>query len=99
MEQWIKLPSIRKADVTPNGGSSSDSTAKSALQIAVTKFVKTVNRSEGYGMKLVKVHSILHVPDDVLMFGSGKNWDSGPSESNHKENVKRKATLTNLCNI
>jgi hypothetical protein len=31
------------------------------------------------------------------MFGSGKNWDSGPSESNHKENVKRKAALTSLC--
>jgi hypothetical protein len=31
------------------------------------------------------------------MFGSGKNWDSGPSESNHKENVKRKASLTSLC--
>jgi hypothetical protein len=33
----------------------------------------------------------------VLWFGSGKNWDAGPSESNHKENVKRKAELTNLC--
>jgi hypothetical protein len=49
------------------------------------------------GMKLTKVHSVLHVPDDVAMFGSGKNWDSGPSESNHKENVKRKAALTSLC--
>jgi hypothetical protein len=48
-------------------------------------------------MKLTKVHSVLHVPDDVAMFGSGKNWDSGPSESNHKENVKRKAALTSLC--
>ena len=48
-------------------------------------------------MKLTKVHSLLHVPDDVAMFGSGKNWDSGPSKSNHKENVKRKAALTNFC--
>jgi hypothetical protein len=48
-------------------------------------------------MKLTKVHSSLQVPDDVAMFGSGKNWDSGPSESNHKKNVKRKATLTSLC--
>jgi hypothetical protein len=98
MEQWIKLPSVRKADVTPNGGRIfADSTAKSALRIAIKKFVNTVNCDDGYGMKLVKVHSVLHVPDDVLMFGSGKNWDSGPLESNHKENVKRKAELTNLC--
>ena len=61
------------------------------------KFVKTVNRSKGMGMKLTKVHSVLHVPDDVVMYGSGKNWDSGPSELNHKENVKRKASLTSLC--
>ena len=54
MEQWLKLPSIRKANVTPNGGSFSDSTAKSALWIAIKKFVKTVNHSEGYGMKLIK---------------------------------------------
>jgi hypothetical protein len=49
------------------------------------------------GLKLTKTHSVLHIPNDVAMFGSGKNWDSGPSESNHKENVKRKAALTSLC--
>jgi hypothetical protein len=84
--------------VTPTGvGPKFESPAKSAIQIAIKKFVKTVNRSKGMGMKLTKVHSVLHVPNDVAMFGSGKNWDSGPSESNHKENVKRKAALTSLC--
>ena len=97
MEQWLKLPSVRKADVTSSGGIHLESRAKTALQIAVKKFVKMVNRSTGMGMKLTKMHSVLHVPDDVAMFGSGKNWDSGPSESNHKENVKRKAALTSLC--
>jgi hypothetical protein len=97
MEQWLKLAKVRKADVTPGGGTGSDSSAKTALRIAVRKFVKTVNRCDGMGMKLTKTHSVLHVPDDVAMFGSGKNWDSGPSESNHKENVKRKAALTSLC--
>jgi hypothetical protein len=98
MEQWIKLPSVKKADVTRTGvGTKSESPAKTAIRIAIKKFVTTVNRSQGMGMKLTKVHSVLHVPDDVAMFGSGKNWDSGPSESNHKENVKRKAALTNLC--
>jgi hypothetical protein len=98
MEQWIKLPSVRKADVTRTGaGTESESPAQKAIRIAMKKFVKTVNRSKGMGMKLTKVHSVLHVPDDVVMYGSGKNWDSGPSESNHKENVKRKASLTSLC--
>jgi hypothetical protein len=97
MEQWLKLPTVSKDIVTPIGGHFSDSPAKSAIRIAVKKFIDTVNRKEGMGMKLTKTHSLLHVPDDVLMFGSGKNWDSGPSESNHKENVKSKAKLTSLC--
>jgi hypothetical protein len=97
MEQWLKLPIVRKEAVTPVGGHGSDSPAKSALRIAVKKFIDMVDRKDGMGMKLTKTHSLLHVPDDVLMFGSGKNWDSGPSESNHKENVKRKAKLTSQC--
>jgi hypothetical protein len=31
MEQWLKLPSVRKADVTPNGATLADSPAKAAL--------------------------------------------------------------------
>ena len=60
------------------------------------KFINTVDCKEDNGIKLIKIHSFLHVLDDVLWFGSGKNWDAGPLESNHKENVKRKAELTNL---
>jgi hypothetical protein len=83
------------AEATNCKEGSSDS--KSALHIAVKKFIDTVDHKDGMGMKLTKTHSLLHVPDDVLMFGSGKNWDSGPSESIHKENVKRKAKLTSQC--
>jgi hypothetical protein len=87
MEQWLKLPSVKNSDVTPNGGRLADSSAKMALRIAVKQFVDTVNCSDGMGMTLAKTHSVLHVPDDVAMFGLGTNWDSGPSESNHKENL------------
>jgi hypothetical protein len=100
MEQWLKLPLVKKAQVrrTPGEtGLATESPAKQALRGAVKLFVDTVDCKEGNGMKLTKTHSVLHVPDDVAMFGSGKNWDSGPSESNHKENVKKKAALTSLC--
>jgi hypothetical protein len=54
MEQWIKLPSVWKADVTPTVGSINvDSCAKSALLIAVQRFVNTLNHSDGCGMKLI----------------------------------------------
>jgi hypothetical protein len=35
MEQWLKLPSVRKADVTPSGGTLIKATAKRALQIVL----------------------------------------------------------------
>ena len=61
------------------------------------KFINTVDCKEGNEIKLTKIHSFLHMPADVLWFGSGKNWDAGTPESNHKKNVKRKDKLTNLC--
>jgi hypothetical protein len=70
---------------------------RTSVPFVVRQFVDMVDHSQGMGMKLTKMHSVLHIPGDVAMFGLEKNWDSGPSESKHKENVKRKATLTSLC--
>jgi hypothetical protein len=51
MEQWIKLLSAKKADVTPTGvGPNSESPAKSAIRITIKKFVKTVNRMHTHGI-------------------------------------------------
>ena len=49
----MKLPTVRKADVTPPVGRINvDSCAKSALRIAVRKYVDTLKHSDGAGMKL-----------------------------------------------
>lgn len=47
-------------------------------------------------MKLTKVHSVLHAPDDIFTFGSAKNWDTGPCESGHIDHCKKTAKLTQL---
>ena len=45
---------------------------------------KVLSRSEGMGMKIMKFHGILHIAQDILMFGVPMNFDTGSNESHHK---------------
>jgi hypothetical protein len=103
MEAWLKQPVVEKLDVYPparsrakHGESMSVSRAKYAMQVAINLFVDIVDRTEGSGMKLTKVHAMLHMPDDISIFGSAKNWDTGPCESDHIDHCKKTAKLTQL---
>jgi hypothetical protein len=104
MEVWLKQAVVEKSDVCPppaqsrakHGESSSVSRAKYAMQVAINLFVDIVDRREGSGMKLTKVHCVLHAPDDISTFGSAKNWDTGPCESGHIDHCKKTAKLTQL---
>jgi hypothetical protein len=60
------------------------------------KYVSVVNRKKGHGLKHVKTHSVLHVPDDVLWFGSPNNWNFACMETGHKFHAKAPAHLTQL---
>ena len=41
----------------------------------------TLPRKDGYGWKIQKFHELLHVPIDVMNFGSPKNFDTGIMEN------------------
>ena len=45
-------------------------------------------RLEGMGLKLVKFHHLSHWYFYIQMYGSPLNYDGGPLESAHKDNVK-----------
>jgi hypothetical protein len=93
MEAWMKEDSIERSVVSAgDGGAESD--AKGALRTAIRDYVKVVHRKKGHGLKLVKTHSVLHVPDDMLRFGSPNNWNSSRMESGHKVHAKAPARLT-----
>jgi hypothetical protein len=62
----------------------------------MAKYVSVVNRQKGHGLKHVKTHSVLPVPDDVLWFSSPNNWNSACMESGHKFHAKTPAHLTQL---
>ena len=54
---------------------------------------KVAFRTKGMGLKLMKYHAIIHLTNDILLFGVPKEVDTGPNESHHKPS-KHAAKLT-----
>ena len=50
-------------------------------------------RSKGMGLKIMKFHAILHLVEDILLYGVPSEFDTGPQESHHKDS-KVAAKLT-----
>lgn len=90
----MKQDVVDKDMVTPRRGY--DSAAKETLRITMAKYVAVVDRKSGHGLKHVKTHSVLHVPDDILSFGSPNNWNSARLENGHKYHAKAPAKLTQM---
>ena len=51
------------------------------------------NRDAGMGLKLMKFHAILHLVEDILLYGVPTEFDTGSNESHHKSS-KHAAKLT-----
>ena len=49
---------------------------------------------KGQGWEIGKFHEPLHVPDDIVCFGSPQGTHSGPTEHNHIQHVKRPSRTT-----
>jgi len=57
-------------------------------------FTDTVKRTEGHGMKLIKIHLLHHFSLMIRLFGCAKNFDTFIPEKNHKTKVKQHARQT-----
>ena len=58
------------------------------------KFVETIQRKEGKGFKLTKIHFLHHFVDNIINFGCADNVFGGIGEHNMKPNVKDPARRT-----
>ena len=55
----------------------------------VMETIKTViDRQVGCGMKIIKFHLMIHYAEDILRFGSMKNYDSSIGERHHVSLIK-----------
>ena len=86
-EQWLKSANMERAHVEAARG-------KHRYIIYLLKNVG--RRTKGMGFKVVKVHGIVHMADDILNFGVPLEVDTGSNESGHK-GTKVAARLTQKC--
>jgi len=86
-ESWYRVGPVMCADVE-------DGTVKRAVKEFLRTYIKTLNRQEGEGTCLTKVHTQLHQPHYLLENASNQNFNGGPCESNHKEILKKTAKNT-----
>ena len=54
---------------------------------------KVARRTEGMGMRFVKFHGILHMMEDILLYGVPMEMDTGANEGHHKSS-KQAAHVT-----
>jgi hypothetical protein len=85
LENFCKLEQHSKKDLK---------IMKTGIPAILDFMKKTFNRIEGNGMKIIKFHLCLHYVDDVIRFGSMRNFDSCIGERHHCTEVKDPAKHT-----
>ena len=74
------------------------------LQQTISEFIKRLNKTclrGGMGMNLIKTHLYFHLPAYMELWGHPSGWDSAPSESHHKTEIKAPSrnTQRRACNL
>jgi hypothetical protein len=82
-ETWFQLDAVEKSTVV------SGTQVSNATKYTMTRYVDTVDCTQGHGLKTTKTNAPPHTYFNLCNFGSNNNARSGPCESNHIENVKK----------
>jgi hypothetical protein len=85
---WFWLDAVEKSTIV------SGTQLSNATKYAMTRYVDTINRTQGHGLKMTKTHAPLHTDYNIHNFGSNNNSHSGPCKSNHIKNVKKPSRNT-----
>ena len=86
MEEFLKNGSIRKSIICGLG-----------LEKMIVHFLNKINlncQRKGMGTNTIKNHLYLHLPQYIKKWGPPTGWDSAPSESHHKTNIKAPSKTT-----
>ena len=87
-EQYLKLDKMKRIHVQR---------LKKKHRYIMYLMKKVGRRIAGNGLKIPKFHAIVHLADDILMFGVPNNTDTGTNESHHKvTKVAAKMTQKNI---
>ena len=70
--------------------------AKKYFPLYSNKFVETIQRKEGKGSKLAKIHLLHHFVDNIINFGDADNVFGRIGEHNMKQNAKNPASMNKV---
>ena len=79
MEEFLKHGEIKLSEMEG---------LKQMMRYFVKQIRKNVHQTEGMGNRLIKNHLYLHIPQYIELWGPATGWDSSPSESHHKMEIK-----------
>ena len=83
-ESFLCLKKIRKDDVKK---------LKKKMIYIMYLLKNVARRYKGMGLKLMKFHALVHLVEDMLLYGTPSEYDTGSNESHHKPS-KYAAKLT-----
>jgi hypothetical protein len=69
-------------------------TLNQCMPYILNTYKDTLDRQVGCQMKIIKFHLPTHFANDILRFGSMKNFDTGIGESHHKTEAKQPSKNT-----
>ena len=85
---------LKKEDYWHCGDEKSLADAKEAIATLLSETAIHFDRSSGQGWSIPKFHELLHIANNIRLWGSHQNIHSGPQEHNHIANIKQPARRT-----
>ena len=85
MEEFLKKGEIYRSHLN---------NVRRMMNYFVEQIVRNCRQETGMGNRLIKNHLYLHVHQYINLWGPPRGWDSGPSESHHKTEIKGPSKTT-----
>ena len=85
---------LKKDEYWHRGDEQSLADAKHAIATLLSETIVHFDRSSGQGWSIPKFHELLHIANNIRLWGSHQNIHSGPQEHNHIANIKQPARRT-----
>jgi hypothetical protein len=85
---WFWFDAVKKSTIVCG------TQVSNATKYTMTRYVNTIDHTQGHGLKTTKTHAPLHMDYNLCNFGSNINSHLGPCELNHIENVKKPSRNT-----
>ena len=82
--EWLKLENFwKQLDTT------TFERAQKAVETIANQIIQLMPRNTGNGWNIPKLHELLHVIENIFLFGASRNVHTGPQEHNHILNTKK----------